>query len=578
MNKPTTVLVGGKAGEGVKKAAQVIATSLFNRGWHVFQADDYQSLIKGGHNFSQVSFAREPVHNAYTQADLLISFDKRSFEQHRKDTTSSVSLHCYDSDVVGEIPSGDNGKYLGLPFSRLMKQIYGEAANVSLSAVALFYCWMNYCETELDEVIRKEFKRNVEDNVRYAREIYRQAQVVWETESLPHFADLFPEASKTTVSEPANESGTSKYRRFSSGNQALALGAWAAGLDFYYAYPMTPASSILHYLALKQKTHRVYAIHAESELAAANLAIGSVVAGARTAVGSSGGGFALMQEAFSLAGISEAPLLCILASRPGPATGVSTYTAQEDLFFALHQGHGEFGRVVAAPDCITRAFSLAAELLSLAWEFQSPVILLTDKHLSESSCDLVLPKKVPYAEAVRGETTPDYQRYEITETGVSPLLFPGNEDTVIKWNSHEHLPSGLRTDKAEAMVSMKDKRNRKSQQLALATQRYNRVQKYGNSGMAVFAYGSAVLELREALKHCPIPFTIVALIYLLPFPAAELQEYEGQEIIVLEHSSNGNLAQYLQQQLNVKIKKSLLRYDGRPYAPLELAAELKELL
>lgn len=567
MTKVFTALVGGKAGEGVKKAAQVIATTLRGKGWNVFQADDYQSLIKGGHNFSSVSFSVEPVYNAYQKADLLISFDNRSFEQHRDDISGATSLHVFNSDELGNPDQGGNCQCLGLPLTRILKQVYTAPANVSLAAVAVFYRWMGYSSAELEAVIRREFKRNVDENVRYAYEVFRLVNEVGIAPSeAANVGEMSPIASQ----------------RFYSGNQAIALGAWLGGLDFYYAYPMTPASSILHYLALKQSSHKVYAIHAESELAAANMAIGSVVAGARTAVGSSGGGFALMQEAFSLAGITEAPLLCILASRPGPATGVSTYTAQEDLPFALHQGHGEFGRVVAAPDSPERAFSLAAELLALAWEFQSPVILLTDKHLSESSMNFSLPKEVPYAEASKGKPGKDYTRYELTENGVSPLLFPGAEDidddTVIKWNSHEHLPSGLRTDSAEAMVAMKDKRNRKSLALADATQRYGRIKVYGNLGTPVFAYGSSVMELREAQKHCSKPFIIVALIYLLPFPSEELKAYAGKQIITLEHSSTGNLDRYIKQNLNVTIKHSILRYDGRAFDPLELANKLEELL
>lgn len=565
-----TVIIGGKAGEGVKKAAQVVATTLSRHGWQVFQADDYQSLIKGGHNFSNVSFSNTEVHTAYAKANLIVSFDQRSYQTHANELVDSKSLHVYNSDFAPEKLIENNGLNLGLPLSSMMKQVYGTGANVSLAAVAVFYLWMEYSLADLEATIAKEFKRNVEENVRYAKAVFEAARQ----------AGLEP--ARIPDAQIPLQSKEHSLQRFASGNQAIALGAWIGGLDFYYAYPMTPASSILHYLALKTPTHKVYAIHAESELAAANMAIGSVVAGARTAVGSSGGGFALMQEAFSLAGITEAPLLCILASRPGPATGVSTYTAQEDLPFALNQGHGEFARIVAAPDSPMRAFSLAAELMSLAWEFQSPVILLSDKHLSESSQNFSLPVSTPDAKAQLGSPGKNYQRYAITESGISPLLFPDpdtiDEDTVIKWNSHEHLQNGLRTDKAEAMVAMKDKRNRKGQALTEATKRYQRVECYGNSGTAVFAYGSGVMELREASKHCSKPFTIVALIYLLPFPAEELAAFAGQEIITLEHSSTGNLDRYLQQNLKVNIKHSILRYDGRPFDPLELANILEEVL
>ncbi len=566
--KVSSILIGGKAGEGVKKAAQVIAKVLLKQSYHVFQADDYQSLIKGGHNFSTISFATEPVYNAYNSADLLISFDKRSMETHWLDFSSSKSLHYYnDNDAKPDI-TNPPCTLIGYPLTALMKQIYSSPSNVSMAAIALFFVWMECSEAELESTIKQEFRYGIEDNIRFAKAVYRMA---------------LADAHLISESKPGLQANQAQANwRLTSGNQAIAMGAWLAGLDFYYGYPMTPASSILHYLALKMPSHKVYAIHAESELAVANMAIGSVVAGAKTAIGSSGGGFALMQEAFSLAGMAEIPLLCILVSRPGPATGVSTYTAQEDLPFALNQGHGDFTRIVAAPDSPERAFSLAAELLSLAWEFQNPVILLSDKHLSESSINAVFPLDVPFFQQTIPQQNKPYERYAVTDEGISPLLFPGSdfvdEDTVIKWNSHEHLPSGLRTDKAEPMIGMKDKRARKGSALNEATKHYQRIAIYGNSGTPVFAYGSSVLELREAQKYCSKPFVIIALVYLLPFPSEELEQYANSQIVVLEHSVNGNLATYLLQNMSLCIKHNILRYDGRAYDPHELAALLEEVL
>ena len=572
MKQIYSVLIGGKAGEGVKKTAQVIAHVLMQRGWHVFQQDDYQSLIKGGHNFSTVSFSSSHVHSGYNKADLVISFDQRSLDKHWDNITEQTpaSIHCYNSDNTQLTKENVSATLHGFPFTSVSKQLNCHPSNITISAIALFFCWMGWDEALLIQTIKSEYKRDIEENTLLARAIFKLGQT--------SFVNHQPIKSIAIHTQA---------KRFISGNQAIALGAWTAGLDFYYAYPMTPASSILHYLALKQHTHKVYAIHAESELAAANMAIGSVFAGAKTAVGSSGGGVALMREAFSLAGMVEAPLLCILSSRPGPATGVSTYTAQEDLNFALAQGHGEFGRIVASPDSISRAFSLAAELLCLAWEFQNPVILLCDKHLSESSASIEAFPLVPSAdevfiEPVNTKETDSYARYAITDKGVSPLLFPGadnvSEDTIIKWNSNEHVPSGLRTDAAENIIIMKDKRNRKTDAMYEASKRYQRISIYGDQGPLVFAYGSTTMELLEAQKHCKDKFRIVSLIYLLPFPLPELTSYMGQEAIVVEHNSTGSFAKLLVDNLNISIKKSILRYDGRTWDPIELSAMLEGII
>lgn len=550
------VLIGGKAGEGVKKAAQVLAHLAMASGKHVFQTDDYQSLIKGGHNFSVVSISDTKLYNSYSAIDLIISFDDRSIRQHAGQLKPGA-LHFVNGDDAASADSS----MINLPLGSLMREVYGAKGNVSLSAIAIFCAVCGIEARDLEQSIKREFKHSIEQNITYAEAVYKLVKELELGEAYPL--------------------STSKMgaRKLYSGNQLIALGAWAAGLDIYFSYPMTPASSILHYLALKRESHKVFAVHAESELAAANMAVGACFAGKRSAVGSSGGGFALMQEAFSLAGMVEAPLLFILSSRPGPATGVSTYTAQEDLFFALHQGHGEFPRIVASPDSFERAFSLAAELMDLAWECQSPAILLTEKHLSESSAD-IFPEELslPSApESLVSEAKP-YQRYAVTDSGVSPLKFPGtehaDEDDVIKWNSHEHLESGVRTDAAEAMVAMKDKRLRKAETVKSATKKYQRVAVYGAGESLVFAYGSTALELREAMQHHP--FKLVVPIYLEPFPDEELEAYRGCEAIIVEHSSQPNFAEFLRIKLDIKAKANILRYDGRHWDSKELAERVRE--
>lgn len=545
-----SIVVGGKAGEGVKKAAQVIAAILCAQGRNVVQYDDYQSLIRGGHNFSVVSSSSEQVFATYESFDLIICFDQASVDEHRAQLKEGGLLFFNSDSSLSETGTP-------LPMDTLLKRHYSVSTNVSLAATAVFCAVMRLPIEFMDSIISAQYKQNALENIAYSHAIY----------------DLVDKHNDLLKLARSNE----KYR-YLSGNQVIGLGAWAAGLDFYFSYPMTPASSLLHYLATKQDSHKIYAVHAESELAAINMAIGAAVAGCRSAVGSSGGGFALMQEAFSLAGMVEAPLLCVLSSRPGPSTGVSTYTAQEDLWFALHQGHGEFPRVVASPDCYERAFSLAAELLSLAWQAQTPVILLTEKQLSEGMMKVDLDyQNLADAELPEAIATEDYQRYALTESGVSPLAFPGDQPgAVCKWNSNEHQAFGLRTDKAAEIVAMKDKRQRKGQFLSQATQAYQRVAEYGEGENLVFAYGSTVLELREALKHCSVPCKIIAPIYLEPFPIQELLPYRAKQAIVVEHSAGGMFADFLRQKLALDVVQTILKYDGRPWDPIALAKLLEE--
>ncbi|NLO11125.1 MAG: 2-oxoacid:acceptor oxidoreductase subunit alpha [Candidatus Cloacimonetes bacterium] len=548
-----TITVGGRAGEGVKKAAQVIAHIFCAAGWNVCQADDYQSLIRGGHNFSTVSTSQTPVYCAHQNHDLLICFDQRSIDKHLKRLKDGALLF-YNSDEA-QCEQG-----IPIPMNSLMKKHYHGASNVSLAALAIFAALAGMTQEQLQEQIVQQYRRDIEENTAYAMEIYGMV-----SQRCDYGLDW-------SVNKPFH---------FVSGIQAIILGASKAGLDFFYGYPMTPASSLLHYAALKQESLNLFAIHAESELAAINMALGSAMAGCRTAVGSSGGGFALMQEGFSAAGMVEAPLLCILSSRPGPATGASTYTAQEDLFFALHQGHGEFGRVVASPDSNNRALSLSAELLALAWELQIPTILLTEKHLSEGMADIGMNHpELPEAKELPGTAGASYQRYAATPNGVSPLVFPGHKcapDTVVKWTTLEHLENGVRSDSAADIKAMKDKRGIKAKAIQEACKRYQTTAEYGEGELLVFAYGSTVLELREAQKYSQRPFKIIAPIYLEPFPHEKLEQYRGKEVVVVEHSQSGLFAQFLKIKLDVQVKHLINKYDGRAFDPIELAKQIEEL-
>lgn len=548
---PYTILVGGKAGEGVKKAAQVITQTCLRKGRYVFQSDDYQSLIRGGHNFSVLCTDTQPVHAVYDTADLVICFDDRSFQLHR-DKVRSGGILAYNSDES----KSDTG--VGIPFNLWVKEIYGTKGNPSVAAFAIFCATTGQSAEFLIQTLAKAYRSNDDKNEVFSQRVY----------------DYTKERLTNTH---ALSDGAYKGRLY-SGNQLIILGAWAAGLDIYYGYPMTPASSLLHYAAGLKEKLPIYAVHAESELAAVNMAIGSAFAGCRSAVGSSGGGFALMQEGFSMAAMAEAPLFCINSSRPGPATGVSTYTAQEDLYFALNQGHGEFCRVVASPDCQERAFYLAAELLSIAWKYQIPTLLLTEKHLSESLMNVQINPEI--AQSVEDETDDKqgiYQRYAIhPDSGVSALQFPPSAE-MIKWNSHEHLTNGLRTDKAADMKAMKEKRHRKYQEVNAFTSGFQRVAIYGDGEKIVFAYGSTAQEIREAMKYIDIPLKLIVPIYLEPFPYEELKGIAGCEAVVVEHGIEGAFCRLLKEKLQIR-GTSITKYDGRTFDPIDLAKQLKDKL
>lgn len=549
-NEVFTFIVGGKAGEGAKKAGAVVSQLFISKGRQVFQMDDYMSLIRGGHNFSVVSTATRWISSHYMQADLIVSFDKRSYDKH-VDHLAKGGIMVYNSDEKEEMDG------IGVPFSTEAKKYSVNKLLFGVGAVAILIAALGLEKSELESLIDKEYPKGKKDNIEYATTIY--------------------DSIYQDISGKYKLEGGDKKRPILSGNQAISLGAIAGGLNIYYAYPMTPASSILHFLAAKAEDFNLAVIHPENEIAVINMAIGSVFTGAKTMVGTSGGGFALMVEGFSLAGITEAPVLCILSMRPGPATGVPTYTEQADLNFALSAGHGEFLRIVASPSTIEEAFYLTAELLDLVWKFQTPGILLTEKHLSESSMTVDLDiNDVKWAKPKMYDKS-DYFRYMDTLDGISPLKFPPSKE-VIKWNSYEHDEYGITTEEPNLIIKMHDKRNKKLKALIEYLKNQKTINVYGDNGPTIATYGSTTMSVLEAIKFSDLNVKVIQPIYLSPLPLWDLKEYEEEEIIVIEQSSTEQFANLLKEKAGLRIKTVVKKYDGRPFEPITLAKKIMEVI
>lgn len=549
-DKVFTFIVGGKAGEGVKKAGSVASKLFKGMGRNVFQMDDYQSLIRGGHNFSVVSSSIGDITSHYMKADLLVLIDSLSYEIHKEQITKE-GIIVYDSDVIGY------GEGIGVPLSSEAKNHESPDLIKGVGAVTALFAALGLDKSQLESTIRTEYSKNAEENVSYAMSIFEAVDRKIE--------------GKFTL-----EAGESS-RPMLTGNESIALGAYASGLDIYYAYPMTPSSSILHFLAAHEKDLGITTVHPESEIAVINMAIGSAITGARVMVGSSGGGFALMEEAISLAGMTETPLLCILSSRPGPSTGVPTYTSQGDLGFAIHPGHGEFPKIVASPGSISEAFYVAAELMGLAWQFQTPTILLTEKHLSESSMTVDIDVGMAnWAEAVMHEEG-EYKRYLDTSNGVSALLSPPS-DELIKWNSYEHDEMGITTEKAEIIVKMQDKRRRKRETIERYMKDMQTVNRYGDKGPVICTYGSTTMSVLEALRYKGMNARVVQPLYLEPFPVWEFEGYENEGVIVVEQSSIGQFATIIKEKTGITATKVIKKYDGRSFDPIELSEELQGVI
>ncbi|MFW6102981.1 MAG: 2-oxoacid:acceptor oxidoreductase subunit alpha [Chloroflexota bacterium] len=552
-NNRFTFLVGGEAGFGVRRAGTTAAALFSSMGRYCFEMDDYQSLIRGGHNFSVVTSAPQEVMSQYLKADVVVALDERSYDIHRGHVAEGGVL-VVNSDAV----ENRGSDAVALSLTSLAKDYPPASLRLGVASIAVLGAAIGQSEDELIAFIRQQYPRDVDSNAEYARLVFQRAS----EEFGSRFKLEHGDAPATML----------------TGNQAIALGAYAGGLDAYFAYPMTPSSSILHYLAGHAEELGVLAVHPESEIAVMNMALGAASMGPRAMVGSSGGGVALMEEAMSLAGMAEVPIMVVLSSRSGPSTGVPTYTEQGDLMFALNQGHGEFPRVVASPGSVREAYSLAALLMGIAWRYQVPAILLTEKHMSESGMTVPMPQELPDTlMPLVAKNEGEYKRYANTEDGVSPLLFPPS-DQLIKWTSYEHDELGLTTEAAGAIASMHEKRNRKRQTVVEAVREMNTVNRFGSGKTAIVTYGSTTMSVREALLAGSLEAEVVQPVFLEPFPSWEIESLKERNVVVVEQSCAAQLATLLEMKTGIKATHSITQYDGRPFDPDDLADRLREVL
>lgn len=552
--KMHSILIGGKAGAGVKSAGKAISDVLSAMGYYVFVLDDYQSLIKGGHNFNIISFDTKPLLSHYQEIDAIIALDEKTVNLHKSKLKKSGEI-LYD---LGSCKiTGKSAR--GVPADVFVKEVEGIPImkNVVLLGALASVFGINF--KLIQEVIKKTYSKKTEQNIQVAKKGYDFAE--------KNFKKICSLKQK------------GKSKELMTGNEAIALGAVKAGLKNYIAYPMTPSTSILHYLAQNSEKFNVNVVQPENETSSAIMAIGSAYAGAKTMIGTSGGGFALMTEAVSLMGMSETPVLIIESQRPGPSTGVPTYTAQADLNFVINSGHGDFPRIILAPGTNEEAFFKSAEAMNLAWKYQTPVILLSDKHLSESMKTFSVDTSKVKPTEITLSKVKNYKRYAFSKDGISPLLFPGTKGTIVKSSGYEHDEYGITTEEPEMIVKMNNKRLKKMEAMQKEIEKLNSVNCFGKGKNIIITWGStigATLEAAKTMKNVKV----IQPVYLMPFPAKKLGKLlnGAKKIVCVELNATGQLVDLIFAKTGIKVHKKILKYDGREFEPSALSKELKRWL
>lgn len=577
-------LIGGEAGAGVARSGFLFAKACMRGGLHVFGTNDYQSLIRGGHNFYVVRVSAEEVYSQSDHTDLLIALNAETISLHSSKLVPRGGI-IYDGDDA-TLDSGELAKQgfmlYSIPLRKIVVSDLNEPHNLIMRNVVALGAAMavvDYDFAFLEEVMRDTFKAEIaESNVRAARTGY-------------DFAKHNFESSFEYRLKKSNARG--KQSIFLSGNEAIGLGAVKAGCRFFAGYPMTPTTGLLHFMTSNDRNYQMITIQPEGEIAAINMIAGAAFAGARAMTATSGGGFCLMSECLGMAGMTETPIVIVIGQRPGPSTGLPTYSAQGDLRFVMHASQGEFPRVVIAPGDIEECFHETMRAFNWAEKYQLPVILLTDKYLAESESS-VEPFESDRVKIERGslitsqyEGGNGYRRYEITETGVSPRAIPPVKEAVVHANSDEHDEYGMTSEDPYVTTTMTDKRLRKLDTLAeeLEARRIETAKLYGptESQATIISWGSTkgpILEAMKILDKDGKAVNFLQILYLHPFPKAKVEQIlsKARKTIVVENNKTSQLSGLIRDRLLRKVDHKILKYDGRPFDPSYISEKVMEVL
>ena len=536
------ICIGGAAGDGIETMAGILEKILQRSGYSVYSMRDFMSRIRGGHNFAQIRFDAAPVAAHVDALDILIAYDQRSYNEHQSRLKKDGLLLC-DPDLGIE-----DSRMLPLPIKQLAKEA-GSARTIGVVCIGalmkLFGLPMDAAKAVLQEMLASKI---LEINLAAVDKGYGG---ISQSLNLPA-----PKASGQLLV---------------TGAQAMAMGAIAGGLRFYSAYPMSPSTTLLNFFSEHAEAFQLSVEQAEDEIAAINMALGASYAGAQAMVGTSGGGFALMVEGLGHAGIAELPVVIVDVQRPGPATGLPTRTEQSDLLFLCFASQGEFPRMVIAVRDHADAFTQTARAMQLAKKFQIPVLILSDQYLSDSAATIAPPDAKQAAQSVaplaEEETEGEYQRYQITECGISPLRAPGKSDAIIKADSDEHTEDGVITESAQVRVDMVDKRARKLDGLKaeLLEPSYTGADE---PEILLVGFGSTQNAIAEAVKTMNRQgVSIGALSFgdIYPLPETLLRKYwkTAKAVYSVEQNATAQLKKLIQMETGLACTDSVLKYDGR---------------
>jgi 2-oxoglutarate ferredoxin oxidoreductase subunit alpha len=575
-----TVRAGGQAGDGIASVGETFSRSFSRMGLHVFGMNAYQSIIRGGLVWFQARASPDRVYSQGDSCDILYALDKQTVEVHGPNLSKGGTI-VYDPEkfeVTPEmVPAG--AKALAVPTLQIARKYTTQSILQNAAGMGAIAFLAGVPLATLQQVLSDSFGKKKGDVVDW---------------NLGAAADGYNFAKEHTTPNEHAVKVHGPPKLLINGNQAIGLGAAAAGCKILAQYPMTPATSIMHWMATHSRDLGIVVKQAEDELAAINMAIGSSFAGVRAMTASSGGGICLMVEAMGMAGMTETPVVVVDSMRAGPSTGLPTKTEQADLNLFLGAGQSEFPRAIFAPSNVVEAYHMAIEAFRVAEDWQTPVVLASDLHLSESfqtfeRSEVSFDVPVPSLYKVQ-DNDPDYKRYKYTPNGVSLRSFPGQPGLQYVAGSDEHDEKGYLLSDTRAGIpvwveerkKMMAKRMGKLAGIAGATQP-PLVEGAPHPEVTFVCWGSAAGAVRDAIRilgERGIPANMVFMRTVYPVHEAALKKAlsTAKRPILVELNYSGQLGHLIRAETGIHFSDKLLKYDGEPLYPREIVNKALEVI
>jgi 2-oxoglutarate ferredoxin oxidoreductase subunit alpha len=584
MNKiDFAVGIGGENGQGIASTGNILALIVARRGLHLNAYNAYQSIIRGGHTFLTIRASDGPVRNLGDKLDIFIPLNQDAMNRHLQ-LLKSGACAIFDQEKVTPGQAADGVQLCPMPMKELTK---GNKLAINTAALGATLQLLGIESEPLEAVVARQFKKKgdavIAENVAIARAGYDYA-----AQNFKAFPWKAPKGAKPLG--------------IITGNQAIAMGGAAAGVKFYAAYPMSPSTGVLMWMAAHARELGIMVRQVEDEIGVMNMVIGAAHTGCRAMCATSGGGFALMTEAIGMAGMIETPVVCIDVQRAGPATGVPTKTEQGDLWQVLGAGQGDYPRIVVAPTDQLDLFQTIPELFNLCDKYQCPGLVLSDLLISEGTAsidpdDLDFAVKIDRGELIlsngngenpaSGYNDKAYLRFKNTESGISPRAVPGVPGYIFTAATDEHDEDGtLVSDEftnPKIRRMMVEKRARKMQG-AIKDIAPPKLVGPGNAVVTLVGWGSTEGVIREAVEKLAGEEGIVAnqlaIKWIVPLHAAEISSVLGRskKIIMVENNQSGQFARYLRSETGIEAHGHIRKYDGEPFMPHHIVEAVKEQL